>query len=97
MALDEQPVFQLGIFFDSCQRRIDIGDLTFGIQQVGVFPFEQSGPCRVGQLAVWLADLHASQVQELAQQLLPLRGHGHHAELFHFYNGHISASQPFPQ
>ena len=97
VALDKQAVRHLGVLFNGRQRGIHIGDILLCGHQAGLAPPEQGRPGRVRQLAVRLTDLHTAQMEHAFQQFLPAAGHRHDAKFFHFYNGHISASQPFRQ
>ena len=97
VALDKDTILQLGIPLDGRQGSVYISDLAFGDGEAGVLPLQQGGPGRVGQLFVRLTDLQAAQVQQPFEQFLPSVGHGDDPELFHFYNGHLSDSQPFRQ
>ena len=97
MALDEQSVLQPGIASDGIQCSVHIVDFTFGVRQTGGASLQQCGPGRVFQEAVRFADLHAAQTQKRPQKRFPPVRHGHDAELFHFYNGHISPPLSFRQ
>ena len=96
-ALDEQAVLNPGVAFERVQGGIRPGQFAFRLRQGGGLPPEQGRPGRVRQLAVRLADFHAAQPQELVQEFFPAVGHRQNAELFHVYNCHFSASQPFPR
>ena len=93
----EQPVLRLCETLDGVQRGVHLRDLALCLRQTGCSAFQQSGPGRVSQLVVWLADLHTAQMQKALQKFIPVVGHRHDAEFFHFYNGHFSDSQPFRQ
>ena len=64
--------------------------LGLGVGQSGVVHAGKACPGRVAELLVGLPDLHAAQVLELPEQLLPVRGHGEEPQVFHFDYGHES-------
>ena len=96
-ALDEEAVLGPAIALQGVQGGGGLSLLVLGLRQRGGVPPQQRRPGGVRQPAGGLADLHTAQAQQLPQESVPAVGHGHDAELFHFYNGHFSASQPFRQ
>ena len=96
-ALDKEAVLGSAIALQGLQGGLGLALLVLGLRKPGGLPPEQRRPGGVRELPCGLADLHAAQAQQLPQERVPAVGHGHDTELFHFYNGHLSVSQPFRQ
>ena len=96
-ALDEEAVLGSAVALQGAQGGGGLPLLVLGLRQRGGIPPQQRRPGGVRKPSGGLADLHTAQTQKLPQKGVPAAGHGHDAELLHFYNGHFSCSQPFRQ
>ena len=86
----KQPALGRGVVVEQVQRGAQAVGPGLGVGQRRVVHPGEGGPVRIGTLLVGLPDLHAAQVLELPQQLLPVRVHGEEPQVFHFDYGHES-------
>ncbi len=98
MALDEQSVFQSSVVPDGLQSNVHAVDLGFGVRQTGgsraAAVRTQAGSSSRPSGSLISTQPRRSSARSSASP--PVR-HGHDAELFHFYNGHISPPLSFRQ
>ena len=70
------------------QRGAQSVGASSGVRQSGVIHPDEGAPVRILQAVGGLPDLHAAQMLELAEKLLPVGGHAKQPQAFHFDNGH---------
>lgn len=98
MALDEQSVFQSSVVPDGLQSNVHAVDLGFGVRQTGEAALQQCGS-QAGSFNRPSGSLISTQPRRNSARSSASRrsAMGHDAELFHFYNGHISPPLSFRQ